>query len=105
MIIPIPSPSYPCALTETTREQAAALAETQDVYLYESTIIDAVYIVQPSVIITPVYPVMAMKRALFCDKCQEVKEHKLEVIRGWTYYVCDCGNEIVYYAVTKSGKL
>lgn len=106
MLIPLASPiglgeTRVMELTPETWQEV----KDQDVYYREG--LDGIIrlYVPVTAILSPVYPVMAMKRSLYCDKCQEVKTHKLEVRHGWTYYVCDCGSETTYFVVTRSGKL
>ena len=65
-------------------------ANGKTAYLYTSQIDGSMYL------LTPLQPVTAETRALFCDTCKKWTTHKRITSRNaWTVYSCpECGTEI-----------
>ena len=53
----------------------------------------------PHVLIAPLLPVNAAKRAVSCGACQKVTMQTLKRIGKQKFYVCACGDENFYFVV------
>ena len=56
---------------------------------------------EPALILTPALTVHERTRSLWCDRCGMVKPHTEKQDKTGSWYVCDCGEKMMYLIVRK----